>query len=101
MTTHAHRWLAAFADSLNFVESHRGRVRVHVTSDDTRSSSHLALSADQARAVASLVYTMLKVDEPVLYRDVDIIDSIRTEAPAAPLSDVMVAAMLTARLRER
>jgi hypothetical protein len=73
-----------------------------VSSDRTASSSRLRLSADQARAVALLLNATVKLGEPVLYSDVDIIDFVRMAAPpAAPLLDATVAESLTARLRER
>lgn len=100
MTTHAHRWLAAFADSLTWLARHHDRIHVFVSSEGSASSSRLGLSDNQARAVGHLVDAMIEVDEQAAVSDIDIIDMVRTEAPSGD-SVPTVPASLVARLREK
>jgi hypothetical protein len=98
MTTHAHPWLAAFADSLTWLARHHGRVRVLMSSEGSPSSSQLGLSADQARAVGCLVDATIELEEPASFSDVDIIDFVRTAGSPNAHVD-MVAASLVGQLR--
>lgn len=102
MSTHAERWLSAFADALVFLARHPGRIRVHVTSDATESSSRIGLSNGEARAVASLLNGVIKLQESATFSDIDIVESIRQAPPGDSRPSIpTTAASLMVRLREK